>query len=144
MSEKLQFRVKSSVGTKIVSSLTGSSTVEELIQICLPEETASKVQAKIRLGFPPKSVPVPDPSSETLFDLGVKNGDSLHLELSEKDANQKSSGSSSSGPASRKELTRKVVPADNSCLFTSVQFCLSGEIQVSAERTEPRPNISQF
>merc|ERR1711894_424940 len=84
------------------------------------------------LGFPPKKVDTADDSKQ-LGGLNFRSGDTLIVEedaaLRAKVESQKSERMMEELQAqfgAQGFLTRKVVPANNSCLFTSINFVLEG------------------
>lgn len=93
--------------------------------------------ASIRLlmGFPPRPLPSYDGS---VADAGLKSGDTLIAELDSTSAGHKQARAEAeseilkhvTGQETSNEvplILRKVVPADNSCLFTSMGFVLGGK-----------------
>jgi ubiquitin thioesterase OTU1 len=78
-------------------------------------------------GYPPKPLQSVDPSA-TLESIGIITGDTLIVKEMETAKSQvigqphTSDKILNGGP-----LMRKIVPADNSCLFTSIGFVLGGE-----------------
>ncbi len=139
----LFLRLKSRVGQHKISDLTLQQTVgcllekiEELTQI------PCQVQ-KLLHGFPPSHVDTSD-YEVPLSSLPFRSGDTVIVQ-EDKDAksptspsgdtksqssnslkSQNSVDSSGSESGSRGILTRKVVPADNSCLFTSIALVMEG------------------
>jgi len=115
---------------------------------------------KMLSGFPPKPLDISD-RDRSIDSLGVRNGDTIifqNLKPSSSTSepsnpsNSSSSTSSSSsscppapslskveGPSEPKrqkteigaKMERQVVPADNSCLFTAINYCMSGEVVAS-------------
>jgi len=110
---------------------------------------------KMLSGFPPKPLDISD-RDKSISSIGIKSGDTIIFQLSSlpklteappptNSTNKSSPPSSASsktattGDAPHKRLKtsdqgtdrshllhRQVVPADNSCLFTSINFCMSG------------------
>eukprot|EP00096_Caligus_rogercresseyi_P007805 TRINITY_DN2588_c0_g1_i1.p1 TRINITY_DN2588_c0_g1~~TRINITY_DN2588_c0_g1_i1.p1 ORF type:complete len:286 (+),score=75.80 TRINITY_DN2588_c0_g1_i1:122-979(+) len=112
----MNLRVKNSKdGSAQTLSLEASVTLSQLMD----KIGTSASQSRILAGYPPKAITEMDlPLSE----VGVCSGDVLIWEESK--SSESSTSSSSSPPTG--SLHRKEVPSDNSCLFTSVNYCLSG------------------
>ncbi|KAG0438030.1 hypothetical protein HPB47_017176, partial [Ixodes persulcatus] len=134
----LVLRVKSQQGHFRLDTLTGESTVEEL-KACLFSLTGIPPPAlRVLADFPPR----PLDCSDELRQLGsfpVRSGDTLIVEeqrprtpqgvVRNPQAAARNTSSGARSPAQVSEpgvLLRRSVPADNSCLFTSVYLALSG------------------
>ncbi|XP_046650193.1 ubiquitin thioesterase OTU1-like [Daphnia pulicaria] len=140
MASKMQLRVKHKGGQSVISTLSLTSRVEQLLDE-LSKSTQIPVHlVKILRGFPPIAVDISD-KSVSLSECGLQERDTILVEeLIETQPVQ-------SLPVSHEDSTelgkiapagillRKVVPSDNSCLFTSIGFCLSGK---------PDPKSSSF
>lgn len=143
MSTAFALKIKSKSGHHIIKSLTPESTIKDLV---CELEAITKVSSKslqVLNGYPPKPF---DISNEdiTLTACGLKSGETLIIE--EKLANKKNESTNASGfnseqivkAVSEQEacsgiLLKKIVPADNSCLFTSFHFVLNRKIADSSE-----------
>ncbi|XP_046392123.1 ubiquitin thioesterase OTU1 [Ischnura elegans] len=138
-------KLKSKSGQTVVSGLTGESTLLEL-----KEKLSSITKIKpeflhVLYGYPPKPLALGE-NTLTLDNCAISSGEILIVEEKEvpcsfintgsetqeskadascdaEAANRAGTESSSSGI-----LLRKVVPADNSCLFTSIGYVLSGKV----------------
>jgi len=127
----------------------------------LPTEDSQSL--KILSGFPPKPLDLSD-RKQSIGSLGVRSGDTLiyQIEKAAQNLGASTNGTSSNessdirktesstvkhssteeSPISKRQkpeadtggLQRQVVPADNSCLFTSINFCMCGEV-VNSEHT---------
>lgn len=154
---KFQVRAKTPNGPKVISSLTSESTLQQFLVECGYDESTAVLnldKVKILKGFPPKSLDLIDPL-QTLESLSITHGDSVILESKENTPISEDSSSSSKDmgasngknrdlePSESKKpktessslpysgvLMRQTVPANNSCLFTSVNFCLSGKVDL--------------
>uniref|UniRef100_A0A8C4NJ42 Ubiquitin thioesterase OTU n=1 Tax=Eptatretus burgeri TaxID=7764 RepID=A0A8C4NJ42_EPTBU len=126
----LKLRCKSKGGTQTVLGLTACSTLCEL-QTQLTQLTGiDSYRQRIKLGFPPTGLDLRDPS-QTLQKLHINSGDTLIVEDDPSVAAQETNG-----PV-HKILKRRVVPADNSCLFTSIGYvtdCDGGEVNPTRSR----------
>ena len=101
-------------------------------------------------GFPPKPLDISD-RDKSISSIGVKSGDTIIFQITssskaENSTNQNTNTAKTACPppqnpqatsdishkklktsdSSHSKLHRKVVPADNSCLFTSINYCMSG------------------
>nr|XP_033333144.1 ubiquitin thioesterase OTU1 [Megalopta genalis] len=132
-------RVKTKSGQKVVNGLVPQDKVFEL-KSKLAEITGIAVDALHVLGgFPPKAINLNDEST-TIEKSGIVSGDTLIVE--EKPA--QFNGERNSDEIGRSHivndesfvntpgvLMKKDVPADNSCLFTSVGYVLNGKVDPS-------------
>lgn len=93
---------------------------------------------KLLFGFPPKSI---HKIEGTIEDAGLKSGDTIIAEVDSSSASVQQSRvqteSNTLKHVTDQEvgdqvplILRKVVPADNSCLFTSMGFVLGGNINL--------------
>lgn len=91
---------------------------------------------KLLFGFPPKPI---QKFEGSIVDIGLKSGDTIIAELDPNSANVQQvkveTESNILKHVTEQEaedgiplILRKVVPADNSCLFTSMGFVLGGNI----------------
>ena len=81
---------------------------------------------------------------KSLSETGIKTGDTIIFQVTQSQAGaeedrERSPGSNKrqktetqaeaeAGPRPTSSLQRKVVPADNSCLFTAINYCMSGSL----------------
>lgn len=126
----LAFKVKSKNGQQILKDLTSESTVGELKMFLSSVSDVSCERICVLCGYPPKPLDTSN-DSKTLSEIGLKTGETLIIE--EKSATSAPSvgkpepskpvenGISTETIGSRPGiLMKKVVPSDNSCLFTSI------------------------
>ncbi|XP_014677116.1 PREDICTED: ubiquitin thioesterase OTU1-like [Priapulus caudatus] len=145
----LHLRCKSRNGQQMLSGITAATTVAQLKQK-LAELSRIQVGAlKVLHGYPPIRMDL-SISLATVSTLGLSSGDTLIVEedssvlatgealSSEAIAVAKSSTADRKVSAQLQQnaglLMRKVVPSDNSCLFTSVNYVLTGALDVSCSR----------
>ena len=113
-----------------MASLTKNSRVQEL------EEELSKLtnipinQLKVLRGFPPATVDLGN-KDNLLCNCGFQERDAILVEQLPTSSVPKESLTPTTQENLLKEsrggiLLKQVVPSDNSCLFTSIGFCLSG------------------
>lgn len=131
MASTMQLRVKHKGGQSVISTLSLTSRVEQLLDE-LSKSTKIPVHlVKILRGFPPIAVDISD-KSVSLSECGLQERDTILVEeLPETQSVQQlplpiEANAELGINAPTGILLRKVVPADNSCLFTSIGFCLSG------------------
>lgn len=128
----LAFKVKSKNGQQILKDLTSDSTVGELKMFLSSISDVGIERVCVLCGYPPKPLDISN-DHKKLSEIGLKTGETLIVE--EKAVS--STGSSSKppeqkpmengiashetlGPCRPGILMKKVVPSDNSCLFTSI------------------------
>ena len=128
----LSLRLKAKNGQHTLKDITIESTLKDL-KSAISELTKIPTRAmKILQGFPPRTVDTSDDGKQ-LAGMNLKSGDTLIVEedpaiqaqaaarqyeslLHEMQAQYEAQGI----------LSRKVVPANNSCLFTSINFVMGG------------------
>ena len=143
----LTLRLKAKDGQHVLNQLTAQSTLEELKKIVSELTNIPAVALKIMTGFPPKPMDVSD-DSKTLSNVPLRSGETLIVEentalkaelaRAAAEAEQKRTENILREVQSQYEsgagiLTRQVVPANNSCLFTSVHFVMeNGKLDLEA------------
>lgn len=146
MTFKLQIRTRG--GKHVLNQLNPQSTLREL-KLLSSEVTKIPAHAmKIFYGYPPKPLySVSD--SDTLISLSLRSGETLIVEEDQrivvKEEATKSNAVDSPAASNKEEslersttpssgiLTKRIVPADNSCLFTSVDFVIKGGLKIDLE-----------
>eukprot|EP00095_Tigriopus_kingsejongensis_P006802 snap_masked-scaffold1064_size65302-processed-gene-0.14 protein:Tk06802 transcript:snap_masked-scaffold1064_size65302-processed-gene-0.14-mRNA-1 annotation:"ubiquitin thioesterase otu1" len=125
---KFQIRVKTPSGPRVIADLDEASTVRDLLEASeLGHRVSNLAGVRLLHGFPPKALELERPE-QSLGSLSIRHGDSLILEVQDV-------GGPADEPADpsldfQGVLMRQVVPANNSCLFTSIHFCLSGQLDL--------------
>lgn len=78
----------------------------------------------IRFGFPPKTISTSD--SNTLRSISITNNELLRVECNKLDST-KSDPKQNNNPNFNKLgiIERIIIPADNSCLFNAINYCLN-------------------
>jgi ubiquitin thioesterase OTU1 len=127
-------KLKTKSGQMVVKGLTCKDTLYELKHRLSSLTNIQESSLHVLSGYPPKLLDL-SVSDATLESRGICSGDTLIVE--ERQQNDVLSGKKNaieprhhivdSGLGCPGILMRKVVPADNSCLFTSIGFVLSGE-----------------
>lgn len=129
----LAFKVKSKNGQQVLKDLTSESTVGELKAFLCSISDVGFDKIHVLCGYPPKPLDISD-NDLKLTDIGLKTGETLIVE-------EKVLPTSVSRPEEKKQplengiashdnlsrpgiLMKKVVPSDNSCLFTSIGMFL--------------------
>lgn len=127
----LAFKVKSKNGQQILKDLTSDSTVGELKMFLSSISDVSVERVCVLCGYPPKPLDIND-DSKKLSEIGLKTGETLIVEEKPAPATGTSKPPDTkpveNGIASHETLApcrpgilmKKVVPSDNSCLFTSI------------------------
>ncbi|XP_014473145.1 PREDICTED: ubiquitin thioesterase OTU1 [Dinoponera quadriceps] len=132
-------RVKTKSGQKVVNGLTPQDKAFQL-KTKLAELTGVPAAAlQVLVGFPPK--PVNLDADTAIERIGIVSGDTLIVEekrIMFNGEEQKFDDYSRSHIVDQESfadapgvLMKKVVPADNSCLFTSVGYVLNGKVDTS-------------
>ncbi|XP_068674999.1 ubiquitin thioesterase OTU1-like isoform X1 [Montipora foliosa] len=116
-----------------LEGLLTSSTVSDLQEkIWLVTEVPPHAQ-RILSGFPPKQL-LWKTMDDSLSSMDIRSGDTLIIEEDKKvpcvslDSYKKLLSGTALG-----KITRKVVPADNSCLFSSVSYVMLGNTSYASE-----------
>uniref|UniRef100_A0A8C5S9X7 Ubiquitin thioesterase OTU n=1 Tax=Laticauda laticaudata TaxID=8630 RepID=A0A8C5S9X7_LATLA len=144
----LRLRCKARSGSFPLPGLTAHSRLHEL-QAVIAALTGVPTQAqRLLLGFPPSCLDLSD-GEQRLGELGIHSGDTL---IVEEDATKPKTDSSivtkrtvsNSVREAVPVLTRKVVPADNSCLFTSIYYVVEGGVYEPGCAPEMRNLIAQI
>ncbi|ESO99484.1 hypothetical protein LOTGIDRAFT_186849 [Lottia gigantea] len=134
MCAELKLRCKTNTGHHSITQLTLESTIAELKQKISQIVSLPVNRFQIRHGFPPKILDIDD-NSKNLKSFDLRSGDTLIIEptkSSQQITNQTKPSITDevlqAQLTSNKTgiLTRKVVPANNSCLFTSVNAAMTG------------------
>ncbi|KAM9184836.1 ubiquitin thioesterase OTU1 [Mergus octosetaceus] len=144
----LRLRCKARGGSQPLPGLTAHSRLRDM-QAALAALTGVPAPAqRLLLGFPPRSLDLSD-GERRLGDLGIHSGDTLIVE-------EDPSKPGADPPAVAKRpmansvreavpvLARRVVPADNSCLFTSVYYVVEGGVYDPGCTPEMRSLIAQI
>ena len=115
-------RVRTKTGLVRITSLSETSCIIDLKKAISAQASLDFSCIKILKGYPPKQIDFSNESS-TLASHNIANGELLTIE---EDLSKSSTNSAVLPQNSISEgvLLRKVVPANNSCLFTSVHFVM--------------------
>ena len=154
MAAKVSLRVRCEGGQGVVRGLVTEDSLEKLISHSLEalgmDETKESDSLKLLSGFPPKPLDISD-RDKSISSVGIRSGDTIIFQVSQGQSSTKSTDVQSAPPQPRQDhgesnqkrlktdnpqnqnsqnskLRRKVVPADNSCLFTSINYCMSGAL----------------
>ncbi len=147
----LTLRVKAKNGQHILNRLTLESTLEEL-KNAISELTKIPGKAvKILSGYPPKPMDVSD-NSKSLSSLLLRSGETLIVEEDTKHRAEEEEKRTHNLlqeiqcqlEAANGLLLRHIVPANNSCLFTSVHFVMNGGKQDLSAASAMRQLIAQY
>lgn len=130
----LAFKVKSKNGQQVLKDLTSESTVGELKAFLCSISDVGFDKIHVLCGYPPKPLDISDDDMK-LSDIGLKTGETLIVgekvvaasvsKPEEKKSLENGIASHETlGPCRPGILMKKVVPSDNSCLFTSIGMAL--------------------
>lgn len=128
-------KVKTKSGQHILKNLTSESTIAEL-KVSLAELTKIPTSTlHVLSGFPPKVIDLTREGS--LISCGINSGDTLIIEEKNEPVTKQSVHEQvpkdsfiniqENVVSSPGLLLKHVVPADNSCLFTSIYYVLNGK-----------------
>lgn len=136
MAKPMQLRCQFGGGQrKPIVGLTSESSVDELRAVLFSVTEIAPHRQRIKSGYPPKTLETTNDTT-TLQSLGIRSGDTLIVEeikgdgeCSQPKTNSSSTTttatpSSAAASASKRKMVRKIVPADNSCLFASISFVM--------------------
>ncbi|KAG7211806.1 hypothetical protein KM043_011037 [Ampulex compressa] len=132
-------RVKTKSGQKVVNGLIPQDKVSAL-KWKLADLTGISISAlHVLSGYPPKIIDLSDEAA-TIEESGIISGDTLIVEEKDvfcngeqrlEDIGRHHIVSSETLADTPGVLMKKIVPADNSCLFTSVGYVLNGKVDPS-------------
>lgn len=148
-------RVKTKNGQQVINNLTLNSTIKDLKQALSQLSSIPEAKLQVLTGFPPKTLDISQDDS-SLVNSGISTGDTLILQESTNNTSIAPSSSTDKAderlsaatePSSNLNntlteetinelsgiLMKHIVAADNSCLFTSINFVLSGKVDESGE-----------
>ncbi|KAM4795408.1 ubiquitin thioesterase OTU1 [Rhinophrynus dorsalis] len=144
----LRLRCKTREGTQLIQGLTDRSSVRELQERIASLTGISGPLQRVMVGFPPESLNLTDVEA-ALGDLPIKSGDTLIVE--EDKSKQKTELPPSAKPSLKDNavselptIVRRVVPADNSCLFTSIYYVVEGGVYNPGCAPEMRNLIAEI
>ncbi|XP_057620724.1 ubiquitin thioesterase OTU1-like [Chionomys nivalis] len=126
-----RLRCKAKGGTHILQGLSSRTRLQELQSQIAAITGIAPGSQRILVGYPPECLDLSD-RDITLGDLPIQSGDMLIVE--EDQTRPKASptlskrGAPSYGREALPVLTRTAVPADNSCLFTSLYYVVEGGV----------------
>lgn len=138
MSQPLNLRCTTKSGRYILQGLTLTSTVGKLKDLISQNTKIPRECIKIRQGYPPKVVDISGEDT-ALSALPFRSGDTLVVE---EDSSLRQRKQERLDDDLRKQISqcegilmRKVVPANNSCLFTSIDCVMNdGKVELSSAR----------
>ncbi|KAF7278259.1 yod1 deubiquitinase [Rhynchophorus ferrugineus] len=136
----IALRIKTKSGQQVVDKLSVNSSIRDLKQILSSLANIPIGRLQVLSGYPPKVLNISDDNG-TLKSIGLSSGDTLILqelpiETDVPNTSQENKNNEASVENSYEcpgILMKHVVPADNSCLFTSVNFVLNGKVDETGE-----------
>ncbi|KAM9321024.1 ubiquitin thioesterase OTU1 [Gastrophryne carolinensis] len=137
----LRLRCKTREGTHVLQGLTDISTVRELKERIASMPGISG-PTQVMVGYPPTKLDLSN-QDVALRDLAIKSGDTLIVE-EDKSIPSAVTKQCVNDVAKAPGIVRRVVPADNSCLFTSVYYLVEGGIYDPACAPELRNLIANL
>ncbi|XP_037535241.1 ubiquitin thioesterase OTU1 [Nematolebias whitei] len=140
----LRLRCKTKNGSHIMQGLTHQSCVREL-KSKVEELTGIPCDVqKIMIGYPPSSLDLRNGEAH-LKDYPIKSGDTLIVEEEQRKPKPQDHPIVKAPHLEVSPvLARRVVPADNSCLFTSIYYVVEGGVYDPACAPEMRGLIAQI
>ncbi|XP_077337325.1 ubiquitin thioesterase OTU1 [Lithobates pipiens] len=140
----MRLRCKTRQGTHLLQGLTDVSSVRELQELITGVSGISGPTQRVMVGYPPASLDLSD-ADAPLRELPIKSGDTLVVE-EDKSRNAtvvKQYVNDQTLPRAP-AFVRRVVPADNSCLFTSVYYVVEGGVYDPACAPDMRSLIAEI
>lgn len=136
MSQPLNLRCTTKTGRHFLQGLTLSSTIGKLKDLISQNTNIPRDCIKIRQGYPPKVVDI-SCDDHKLSSLPFRSGDTLVVEedVSLRQRRQEKIDNDLQTQINQAQgiLMRKVVPANNSCLFTSIDCVMNdGKVELSS------------
>ncbi|UXI20099.1 SERAC1-like protein [Sarcoptes scabiei] len=131
--KNLQLRIKTKNGQSLIDSLKPSNSIGELKSVLWSVTNIHPNNCRFLIGYPPEEVFFVDDNLP--IQNIIKNTKEI-LTIDELPPNNQDSLKSSNSKLDEfsilnqpKKMERIEVPANNSCLFVSVYFCLTGQMQ---------------
>jgi len=109
-----------------IMSLNSSSTLNELMNIICELSGVCTSTQKITMGYPPTPLDLSNPL-KTLAEMKVSSGNMLNVVETDKKktAMKIAANEAKHAPVPCVTMRKNSVPADNSCLFYSVYYCMN-------------------
>ncbi|KAL8589302.1 hypothetical protein ACOMHN_039945 [Nucella lapillus] len=140
MCAALRLRCQTKGGLKSLDGLMPTSTIADLLLVVSQATAIPAGRLKVKVGFPPKPIDTSD-TSRTMSDLEIRSGDKITVDevATAPGAGGSPSPAGTAGTAGGMDrllqqqlaagaggiLQRKVMPADNSCLFTAINALMT-------------------
>lgn len=118
MQESFSVRIRHSSKQFEVTDLTATTPVCELVKKIALQLNCKPEQVSIKFGFPPK--PLDTSSTNPLEAFDITSGESLIAETKAEEAPKQIPD------VKENVMIRRIIPADNSCLFNSIAYALEG------------------
>lgn len=87
----------------------------------------------LKMGFPPKTIEGSSEDNKNMKEMSISNNEQLRIEIKAMTQNNNQSNKSDNSEQidfSKFSIQRKIIPADNSCLFNSINYAIN---QISNE-----------
>ncbi|KAH8859268.1 HSPB1-associated protein 1 [Schistosoma japonicum] len=132
----LKLRCRYRTGQYNLNNLTSDSTIDDLLQTIASLISVAQSRISLYYGYPPKKLDCSISNlNKHLWEIPLRSGDMITVDvIEEKSINVNSSTIKPQSherviPINNKQLESRIVrlsaPSDNSCLFTSVLFCVN-------------------
>ncbi|KAL1510041.1 hypothetical protein ABEB36_004697 [Hypothenemus hampei] len=138
----LLLRVKTKNGQHVVKNLTQDHKIHDLKETLAELSNIPVNRLQVLLGFPPKVLDISNDNLE-LAQSGLSTGDTLILQEISTPLLENTTPTGANDASKCVEnnqtddfpgiLMKQIVPADNSCLFSSFHFVLNGKLDESGE-----------
>lgn len=145
--EPIDLRIRHPKGNQVISTLYGNSSISDLKREISKLSDIPPSRISFKLGYPPQRVELPD--NTILENVGIQSGETI---IAEENANASQSttaniatnnksqaGQKPEEPLEQKPnpegliMIRRVIPADNSCLFNSIAYALENKSKQKAK-----------
>jgi ubiquitin thioesterase OTU1 len=142
----LTIRIRTKKGMFKIQNLTSNSTLNDLKKTISDLTGIQYSLIKILKGYPPKNLDAYSSDSATLSSIYIKDGDLLTIEEGSSTTSTQTKVATATPTETKKQtshstsnldgiLLRKVVPANNSCLFTSIYYVIEdGKLDLDCQK----------
>lgn len=124
--ESLVLRVRTKSGILRINNLSLKSSLKDLKKSIASVAGLDETNFKILFGYPPKQLTTTNENT-SLEKNSIRNGEIFTLE-------ETKTSQVSCPVRTNSQICRKVVPADNSCLFTSINYLMSGVLDLNCQK----------
>lgn len=151
--QTIDLRIRHPKGTQNISTLAENSSISDLIREISKFSNIPANKVSLKFGYPPQKINLPE--NTTLENIGIQSGETIIVEEDLNASAQYTSVAKNQtyetkkmSPQKTKPVTnnmsqvpnpeglvmvRRVIPADNSCLFNSVAYALENKSKTKAK-----------